>query len=648
MRPWRIAALVGLPVAMAAGAVALDRAYPPDLSRAQAVSAELRDASGRVLNLRTAPDGIVRLAPGATGDDIVPLLLSREDRRFWHEPAVDPLALLRAAGQLVRHGQVVSGGSTIAMQVARLLEPHPRSVWGKLHDIVRAVQLQADLGRGGVLRLYLTLAPMGGNIEGVRAAALLYFGREPAALSRAQAALLIGLPQSPARRRPDRYPEAAWRAARRVLLAAGDTSPLQAVPVSRSAVPGLARHLAQHLKGRSDTTLDGDLQAAVEALAQREVGWLDREADIAAMVVRNRDRAVLAYLGGTRFFEPAGMVDRVRAVRSPGSALKPFIYAMAFDQGLATPNTWLDDAPLRLGTYAPRDFDREEHGPRTAADALRQSLNRPAVRLLAEIGPIRFAATLHDAGAAPRLPPGGVPSAALALGGTGSTLADLAALYSDLADGGSVGVPHTGEPGWSGSGTLVSRRAAEAVAAILRDQPPPPGVVADPAHPIAYKTGTSYGFHDAWACGFTPDYTVVVWVGRRDGSSIPGATGRDVAAPLLFRLFSLLPAEPPLVNPDDRAKPLAPRLGGMTSHGALRIVFPPERVDLAYDPGTPIDLRATGGTPPYAWLSDGLPLPLAPAWGHADWTPAGPGFAHLTVTDRDGRSASVDVRLVAD
>jgi penicillin-binding protein 1C len=647
MRPWRTAP-IALPVLLAGTVLLLDRAFPLDLARARAVSPELRDASGRVLNLRAAPDGIVRLPPGALGDDIVPLLLAREDRRFWEHPGVDPLALARAAGQVAWHGRVVSGGSTIAMQVARLLEPHPRTLRGKLRDIARAMQLEAHLGRTEVLRLYLTLAPMGGNIEGVRAAALLYFGREPAELTRAQAALLVGLPQNPTRRRPDRYPDAAWRAAIRVLAVAGDTTPIAAVPIARAPVPGLARHLAQHLTGRSDSTLDGALQRGVEALASREVGWFGPDADIAALVVRNRDRAVLAYLGGTRFFEPAGMVDRVRAIRSPGSALKPFIYAMAFDRGLAAPNTWLNDDVLRLGPYAPRNFDRVEHGTSIAADALRQSLNRPAVRLLAQIGPARFAAALRNAGVRLRLPRGGEPSAAIALGGAGISLFDLAALYADLADGGSIVVPHVIDAGGPRRGALVSRHAAKSVAAILRDQPAPPGAIADPGHPIAYKTGTSYGFRDAWACGFTPDYTVVVWVGRRDGSSRPSATGRDVAAPFLFRLFALLPPEAPMADAENLPGNLAPRLSRAPPHARLRVLFPPGDTDLAFDPDTPIDLRAAGGAPPYSWLADGVPLPSAPDGEHPVWTAAAPGFFHLTVIDREGKSASADVRVVTE
>jgi penicillin-binding protein 1C len=639
MLRWVLAAVLLLGVA--------DRVFPPDLSRARMLSAELRDASGRVLNLRPAADGAVRLAAGPddVGRDIVPLLLAREDRRFRLMPGVDPLALLRAAGQVAAHGRIVSGGSTIAMQVARLLEPHPRSLWGKLHDIARGSQLQAHLGRDEMLRLYLTLAPMGGNLEGVRAASLLYFGCEPAALTRSQAALIVSLPQSPARRRPDLHPDAAWQGAGRVLAAAGDAMPPARTAVARAVLPGLARHLAGHWTGVTTTTLDADLQAGVEALATRELRWLGADADVAAIVIRNRDRAVLAYLGGVRFMAPGGMVDMVRARRSPGSALKPFIYAMAFDAGLAAPGTILPDDAFRLGGYAPRDFDRVDHGAVTAAEALRQSLNRPAVRLLSRLGPARFDSAVARAGVHLVLPPGGEVSAALALGGAGISLFDLAGLYADLADGGVVQAPSVAGA-TAPSGTLVSRRAAADVAAILRAQPAPPGAAPDPAHPIAYKTGTSYGFRDAWAAGFTPAYTVVVWVGRRDNTPLPGATGRDVAAPILFHLFGLLPAEPavPDVSPD-AAAPVAPALARLSGQPALRMMFPPGDVDLAYDPAAPIDLRAAGGQPPYRWLADGRPLPPAP---HTLWSPDGPGFVHLTVVDRAGHSASADVRLVAE
>jgi penicillin-binding protein 1C len=649
MRPRR-ALLAGLALMLlAVGVLALDRWYPPDLSRAGMLSPELRAASGEVLTLRPALDGVVRLDPGRMNDGLVRLLVAREDRRFYVHPGVDPMALVRATWQLARHGRVISGASTIAMQVARMLEPHPRTLQGKLHDAARAVQLQAHLGRAEIMRLYLTLAPMGGNIEGVRAASILYFGREPSELTLAQSALLVGLPQSPTRRRPGRYPAAAWSAAQRVLGAAGEDIAVPGGPVPRARLPSSARHLAQHFRGQVQTTLDASLQRGVEAVAAREVPWLGPDADVAVIVVRNRDRAILAYLGGTRFFEPAGMVDMVRAVRSPGSALKPVIYGLAFDRGFATPDTRLDDGPMRLGSYAPRDFDRTEHGEVTAAEALRQSLNRPAVRLLSAVGPARFAAALAHAGAPLRLPRAADPSLALALGGAGINLFGLATVYADLASGGTLGIPHVTGASEAPEGRLVSRSAARAIAAILREQPAPPGVTSDPVHPIAYKTGTSYSFRDAWACGFTPEYTVAVWVGRRDGSARPGAIGRDTAAPLLFRIFGLLPPEPdPLGHPTGHA-PRAPALARMIiGTPSLRILFPPSDVDISFHSGAPIDLRAAGGAPPYTWMADGAVLPAASAGGRPVWTASEPGFVHLTVVDRNGKSASSDIRLVPE
>ena len=430
-----------------------------------------------------------------------------------------------------------------------------------------------------------------------------------------------------------------------MLAAAGDAEPVARTPVGR-AVPSLARHLSARNGGRIATTLDADLQSGLEALANREAGWIGPEADIAALVVRNRDRAVLAYFGGTRFFGPDGMVDMVRAPRSPGSALKPFIYALAFDAGLATPGTVLDGGAFRLGSYAPREFDRAEHGAVTAAEALRQSLNRPAVRLLSRVGPARFASSLAAAGARLVLPKGAAPSAALALGGAGISLFDLAGLYAGLADGGAVRTLRVTGTAASDGVRLVSSQAAAAVVAILRGHPPPSGLSVLPDHPIAYKTGTSYSYRDAWAAGFTPGYTAVVWVGRRDNTPRPGATGRDAAAPVLFHVFGLLPPEPPVREAEAAATPqLAPALSRVPTRPALQVMFPPGDVELAFDSGMPVGLRAAGGVPPYRWIADGLPLL---GGMHPAWTPASPGFAHLTVLDSAGASASVDVALVSE
>jgi penicillin-binding protein 1C len=650
----------------------LDRVFPPDLSRYDRRSPELLDAAGRPLNIATAPDGNWRLAiaPEQVSPRYLDMLLATEDRRFWRHPGIDPVALARALWQLARHGHVVSGGSTLTMQVARLLTPHPHDLAGKLHDMARAVQLECHFSKREILAMYLTLAPFGGNIEGVRAASLIYFDREPATLTDDQAALLVALPQSPTRLRPDRHLAHAASAQRKLfarLRPAEQGVPLQ--PVLRHPLPALAPHLAQRLAGAADgaalrTTIDGALQQAAEGLLRRERRWLGDDANPAALVVRNEDRAVLAYVGGTDYFGPGGMVDLVRARRSPGSTLKPFIYGLAFDDAVVAPDTLIDDAPLRIGDYAPQNFDRRFHGLVTAREALQQSYNLPAVALLSEIGPARFAAALRQAGASLALPQGGEPGLPLALGGVGISLEDLAALYVALADGGRAArLRLLAQEPPAPATPLMTEMAALQVGDILEGTPRPDGV--SPAGPraIAYKTGTSYGFRDAWAVGYSHAYTVAVWVGRGDGSPRPGSFGRDTAAPILFRLFDLLPAEPdaPALHAraaGDTSSRLAPALRRHRPRGAaptaadtspLSVVFPPDGalVELARVGTTPapVALEASGGVPPYRWAVDGMPLASAPVGAASTWRPDGPGFFRLSVSDRDGHAVSEQVRL---
>ncbi len=659
-------------LALVAAAALLDRAFPPDLSRYDLRSPEVLDAAGRPLNISTAADGTWRLAttPEQVSLRYLDMLLATEDRRFWRHPGIDPLALARALWQLARHGHVVSGGSTLTMQVARLLTPHPHDLAGKLRDMARAVQLEYRFTKREILAMYLTLAPFGGNIEGVRAASLIYFDREPATLTDDQAALLVALPQSPTRRRPDRHLAHAASAQRKLFarLRPGEDSARPLQPVLRHPLPAQAPHLAQRLAGAADgaalrTTIDGTLQRSAEGLVRREQRWLGEDANLAALVIRNEDRAVLAYIGGIDYFGPGGMVDLVRARRSPGSTLKPFIYGLAFDDAVVAPDTLIDDAPLRIGDYAPQNFDRRFHGLVTAREALQQSYNLPAVALLNEIGPARFAAALRQAGASLALPQGGEPGLPLALGGVGISLEDLAALYVALADGGRAARLRllADEPPAPAT-PLMTAAAALEVGDILEGTPRPDGV--SPAGPraIAYKTGTSYGFRDAWAVGYSRAYTVAVWVGRSDGSPRPGAFGRETAAPLLFRLFDLLPGEPdaPLRvarASADTSSRLAPSLrrymprGAAAAAGAspLSIVFPPDGalVELGRTGAAPasIALEASGGVPPYRWAVNGLPLPSAAVGAASTWRPDGPGFFRLSVSDRDGRAVSEQIRL---
>lgn len=658
----------------------LDRAFPPDLSRYRANSLEVLDRDGNLLDLTTAPDRFVRLRgdPGQVSAMYLDFLLKREDRRFWHHPGVDPLALARASWQVLSYGHVVSGGSTLTMQVARLLVPHRHSLGGKFYDIARALQLEAHYSKREILQMYLTLAPYGGNVEGVRAASLLYFGHEPDRLTPLQAALLVALPQSPARLRPDLFPAQAQAAATRILAevakeSVGHGGSMMIAPHTAHSL--LVPHLKDRLiaTGRTDvvrTTIDRALQEQVVALTGRSVQGLGAEATISALIVDNRHHEIRAYLGGTDYFGRQGMVDMTTARRSPGSTLKPFIYGLAFDDNLIRPETLIDDSAADFGGYAPHDFDYALHGRVTVREALQQSYNLPAIKILQEVGPGRFVSALENATAVIKLPQGAAPSLPIALGGLGISLQDLAMLYSGLANGGKVAPLRFTADGIGGQSiALMSVSAAWQIGDILRGTPRPEGVMRQSNRPIAFKTGTSYGFRDAWAIGYSPQYTVAVWVGRIDGTPRPGAYGLNTAAPLLFRLFDLLPPEDEAAPSAPPSQPLHPDqarlspslryfdaidLNGLMGAPTLHILFPPQGVTLDVtsqdaagggDHYDPVALEATGGAPPYRWAVNGMPLASPSPGVETSWLPDGPGFFHLSVTDHRDVTVSEDVRL---
>ena len=634
--------------------VALDRIFPPDLSRLQATGVEVLDREGRTLSVLPAPGGTWRLR--TTVADVPPVLLellvAAEDRRFRHHLGVDPLALGRAALQWLRAGRVVSGGSTLTMQAARLLEPRPRTLRSKAIEILRALQLEARFGKDEILGIWLTLAPQGGNIEGLRAGSLAWFGRPAARLDAAEAALLVALARRPAALRPDRHPAAA-RAARDAVLAhrGGPASGMSAadrdlalaaaMPERRRPMPRLAPHLAREAArgaaGSVVLTLDAGLQRAAERLAAEILPTLPDRAALALVVVDAATREVRALVGGDWGAEGrAGALDLTRAVRSPGSALKPFLYAMAFERGVATPGTLIADLPRHFGAYAPENFGRDFAGRVTAADALRMSLNLPAVALLDQVGALRFASALKQAGAPVRLPRGADPSLPLALGGAGTTLREMAALYATIADGGRA-LPLRLLPGDAPAAQqAVERRAAEAVAAILVQNFPGGG-----PRGVAWKTGTSWGGRDAWAMGFDARHVAGVWIGRPDGTAMPGATGRQLALPVLARVFGLLSEAP---REGLRVVAQAPRQQAPADR--LRLLFPPPGAALAEGAG-PVTLRAAGGQRPLAFLVDGAPIPHEAARREVAWTPPGPGFYRITVLDAEGQAVGAAIRVRA-
>lgn len=629
---WRAMGVFGV---LALGAVALDRAFPPDLSRLDAIGTQVLDRQGRTVGLLPAPGGIWRLRTSA--DDVAPMLIdtlvATEDRHFWHHPGVDPLALARAVVQDLRAGHIVSGGSTLTMQAARLLEPRPRTVRSKLIEIFRAFQLEARFSKREILGIWLTLAPYGGNLEGVRAGSLAWFGTSPRLLEPEEAALLVAIPRRPEALRPDHHVDRARALRDRILGADGGDVPTHRQPMPRHAAQALAA-----LPRAPDvaTTLDLPLQIALERLAAERLNTLPEHASLALLIAdagTREIRALVSGAGGAAGEARAGALDLTLAMRSPGSAMKPFIYALAFQDGLAGPETPMDDVPRRFGGYAPENFDRGFAGRVTAAEALRRSLNLPAVALLERVGPLRYAETLRAAGFPLRLPPGADPSLPLALGGAGITLRQIAGLYAALATDGAA-VPLrllAGAP--EQRLALLEPRAASAIAGVLT-QPFPDGGAAC----CGWKTGTSWGGRDAWALGFDRAHVGAVWIGRPDGTPLPGATGRSLALPLLARLFDLPPPAPRAVPP-----PLHGVARETSSADALRLLFPPPDSTLSAD--GPVTLRAMGGRRPLTFLVDGAPLPTDAARREVSWLPAAPGFYRLTVLDANGASARAAVRV---
>lgn len=681
MRRRRLAAGLLLGAALAAASLlALDRLLPPPLERLRATSTEVVDRRGEPLRPFTTAQGTWRLATRAADVDpaYLALLLAVEDRRFWWHPGVDPLAVLRAIGQAIRHGRAVSGASTLTMQVARLLEPRPRTPVAKAVEALRALQLEWRLGKAGVLDAYLTLAPMGGNLEGVRAGALAWLGREPGRLSPAEAALLVALPQAPARVRPDQDPAAARRARARVLdraVAAGALDPATAaaadaaaLPAGRRPMPFLAPHLAERRAraappgARLATTLDGDLQRAVERLARDQLDRLPTPVDLAILVVEAGSGAIRAAVGSGRFDDPrrAGMLDHTLALRSPGSTLKPFVYGLAFDGGLAHPGTLLADRPMRFEDWAPGNFEGGFDGDVTVRAALQRSLNLPAVQVAERVGPVTLVRRLAEAGIALEPGPGGpAPGLPLVLGGIGARLVDLVHAYTALARDGRAVAPLDDPARLAAAAPaappLLGAAAARAVAAILAELPRPAGIPAS-ARRAAYKTGTSHRFRDGWAIGLDAGHVVGVWIGRADGAGCAPCNGPGGAAPLLFRVLALLPERPlpalPPGHPLAGAPPpalarLAPRPGAPAAAepGGPRVVFPVPGSTLLAAEGTALPLRAAGGRGPYRWLVDERPLLPAARRREPLWTPLEEGFARLRVIDASGRSDTIAVRV---
>ncbi|MDR1936456.1 MAG: penicillin-binding protein 1C [Candidatus Accumulibacter sp.] len=555
----RRAGALGLAAVLLGLLLLADRSFPPPLPgsapHAQVVLA--RDGTP----LRAFPDRMHIWRHPVRLDEVSPryveAVLAYEDRWFHWHPGVNPFALARAAWQWARHGRIVSGGSTLSMQVARLLEPMPRTVAGKLRQIARAAQLERRLSKREILELYLTHAPMGGVLEGVEAASRAYFGKPSRSLSHAEAALLAVLPQAPSLLRPDRFPERA-RAARDKVLARLETAWGQAAIADARQEPVIAQTPREPLlaplfaerarrlfprRQRIDTTLDAGMQAAVEQLIGTRLAVVPPRVSLAALVVDNATLEVMAYAGSADFADDRRFahVDMVQGRRSPGSTLKPFLYGFALDDGLIHSESLLSDAPQSFSGYQPGNFQADFSGPVSAGEALRRSLNVPAVELLDRLGAERFVALLRRGGLRLGLPRGAAPNLSVILGGASVNLEGLVSAYTALARAGLAGKPRFTDD----APLEEARMLSEGAAFIVRDLLEAGGPVARQVdggvgarRGIAWKTGTSFGFRDAWAIGVSDRFTVGVWVGRPDGTPNPGFFGANVAAPLLVDIFA--------------------------------------------------------------------------------------------------------------
>jgi penicillin-binding protein 1C len=676
------------------GIAAIDAGNPPDMTRYEQVSPEVVARDGTLLRAFLSSDGFwrMRTAPSDVSPRYLAMLKAYEDKRFDNHFGVDPIAMGRAVLQYAGAGHVVSGGSTLSMQAARLLEPPKhRGIATKLFQMIRAVQLEERYSKDRILSIYLSLAPFGGNLEGVKAASLSYFGKPPNRIDLAEAALLVALPQSPVKQRPDRHAIAAAKGRDKVLtrmaadgvIAAPDAKLAmhEGVPFARQPMPFLAPQLADRLHRRNksrirfDTAIDATLQTAVEEMARQEARYQGDGASMAIVVVENGTRNVLAYVGGVDYWGPAGQLDLAQSPRSPGSALKPFIYGMAFDALMLHPQTMMEDSPTAFGDYMPRDFEGSFQGAVTAETALRMSLNVPAVMVLEKVGPLAFTIGLQNAGAHLAFPAGdGAPSLPVALGGLGISPADLTMLYAGIANGGEVRalrIVKDAPP--APTHRIFGPVAAYYLRDILDGVALPEGWAMGEGlkrRAIGFKTGTSYGFRDAWCAGFSNDYTVGVWVGRADGTPRPGHIGRETGAPILLKVFGLLPADRSLTPDPPRGAILA--AGGGDLPAALRVfrrerhieetqaatVAPPPAI--TYPPnGTVVPLpsqraadrtillKAQGGSEPLTWLVNGA---LIGSFTRFDSVPIAPreGVARITVVDAAGRSDTSQVRFIRE
>ncbi len=577
-------------------------------------------------------------------------LLAVEDKKFFQHSGIDWLAILRAVIENFRAGRIVSGASTISMQTVRLLQPRARTFRHKIIEMIQAWRMEHDLSKQQILSLYLSLTPYGGNLQGLEAASYFYWHKKSRELNLSQKALLIALPQAPEQWRPDRYPEKAKAARNRILgklLQSGyidqhqyQLASVQPVP-TRYARPRVAPHLAQWLfyKNRQRvepavwvrSTINWNLQQRVQRMVADYVQYLEKGQDIAVWVVDNQTYQTIAAIGAIDFSKRQN--DLSRAVRSPGSSLKPLLYGLGFQMNKLHPQTKVLDAPMILDDgYAPKNFDNRYRGVVSIEQALLDSLNIPAVKAIEHIGVQFFYQYLEDFSITLKLPAHELPGVGVILGGVGITLQELVALYTAIANSGrfqklqttfrvDTADEHSEEH--RKIRQLLSARASCQLDGILKKMPQ--GM--DFNEIVRYKTGTSYAYQDLWSIGYQRNFTVGVWIGYPQPQSARKITAAELAVPLMFKIFSLLPQpvessepceqsdlEERLLLADHKIRQSLPRhlrwLGKKQSESDLAITYPIDRSKLILSGRSGISsarlpLRLRGGSRPYYWFING-------------------------------------------
>ena len=515
----------------------------------------ITDSQGELLHVLMANDERYRLQtqPKDVDPTFIDLLLAYEDQRYYQHDGVDWLAMSRAAWQWASRGHIISGGSTLTMQSIRLMEPKPRTVWNKLDQMRKAIALERSHTKEQILSLYLSLAPYGSNIEGVQMASLSWFGKWANELTPAESALLVALPQSPERRRPDRFPKRADDARQIVLeralnkgiidddyLTAALLSPL---PKRIKAMPKMAPHLAYQLRAegrfQATTTLNSEYQSTLNAIATQTK--LKSNTNIAMLLANAKTGEIHAYVGSQSYtdFDKHGAVDYSHAIRSPGSTLKPFIYAQAASEQLIHLNGIIKDERINIQGYQPQNLNRRFYGDITIGEALQRSLNIPAVKVLHKLGPERFKSKLAQANISLRQGEG-LP---IALGGAGLTLHELVSLYTALGNEGKVTNVSATNTNNNISHNIFGAGQIAQINHLLSNNTAGAGRVHGriKRQAIAYKTGTGPGGSDAWAIGTNGEYVVGIWIGSPKGEHVANNTGLGEAVPVMNRVFDGLP-----------------------------------------------------------------------------------------------------------